>query len=86
MSDIDTCRVCGFRSATPPWGSDGRQPSFEICPSCGVEWGYEDGSPESARRYRAQWLADGAPWADDEWPRDGLTTDERLANVPTGFE
>jgi hypothetical protein len=32
------CRVCGYEPADPPWGQDGAIPSFELCPSCGVEW------------------------------------------------
>jgi hypothetical protein len=75
------CRVCGFWSDEPPWGDDGRSPSFEYCPCCGVEWGYQDLLPSAAERFRATWLAEGAPWQDRKVPADGLTTDERLRGI-----
>lgn len=86
MGSANNCRVCGYRWPTPPWGDDGESPDFDICPCCEVEAGYEDASPEGARRYRAEWLANGAPWADESTPHDGLTTEERLTHVPPGFE
>ena len=46
------CRVCGYRSDEPPWGDDGRSPSFNHCPCCGVEWGYQDLLPTAAERFR----------------------------------
>lgn len=55
------CRVCGLRQGSPPWGEDGKTPSFEICDCCGVEFGYEDASPKAAEAYRQAWLARGAP-------------------------
>lgn len=50
------CRVCGFPQADPPWGLDGRTPSFDICACCGVEFGYEDATAEGVERYRQEWL------------------------------
>lgn len=52
------CRVCGLAQATPPWGSDGATPTFEICDGCGTEFGYEDATPLGVARKRAAWLAD----------------------------
>jgi len=79
------CRVCGFEPSVPPWGMTGSDPSWEICPCCGVEYGYEDASAEGARRYRRRWLELGAPWSDSTVPDDGLTLDERSARVPDAF-
>ena len=45
MHNDDTimrCRVCGLLSSDPPWGYDGVSPTFDFCPCCGVEFGYED--------------------------------------------
>jgi hypothetical protein len=56
------CRVCGLAYEESPWGVDDRTPDFTFCECCGVEFGYNDYSPESARRYRTRWLADGSPW------------------------
>jgi len=37
------CPICGFPDLDePPYDSDGENPSFDICPCCGIEFGYED--------------------------------------------
>src|SRR6266403_627753 len=47
----------------PAW--NGESPSHEICPSCGIEFGYDDMSADSLqrsaiyRRWREAWLANG---------------------------
>ena len=64
-SDALCCRVCGWPQAEPPWGPDGKTPSFAICDCCGVEFGYEDCSEQSAARYRQAWIVSGAPWHDE---------------------
>jgi hypothetical protein len=81
------CQVCGYEPSEPPWGTDGKSPSFNYCPCCGVEWGYQDASPLGIEMYRAAWLSAGAPWRDASEPRDGLTVSVRLLRVgvsPTG--
>jgi len=79
------CRVCGYAPADPPWGVDGSTPSFEICPCCGVEFGYEDATPGGVRRYRELWLSTGGRWSDDSAPGDGLATAVRLQRVADEF-
>ncbi|MBA3783108.1 MAG: hypothetical protein H0X12_14815 [Nocardioides sp.] len=86
MASDNNCRVCGYDWGEPPWGPYGDTPNFWICPCCEVEAGYEDGTAESARSYRAEWLAAGAKWTIRTIAHDGLTTEERLKNVPPGFE
>ena len=75
------CRVCGYQPQEPPWGLDGRNPSFEFCPCCGVEWGYQDATAVGAERFRAAWLAAGAKWQDRSVASDGLDAQERLRRV-----
>jgi hypothetical protein len=41
------CRVCGLDQQSPPWGVDGKSPTYAICDCCGVEFGYEDSTRES---------------------------------------
>ena len=82
---LNVCRVCGYRPEVPPWGLDGETPSWEICPSCGVEFGYEDVSAESVRRYRAKWRASGNHWTDAAVPADGMTVEDRLQRVPEEY-
>ncbi len=86
MSDVADhfCRVCGYRSDEAPWGDDGRSPSFDLCPCCGVEWGYQDLVATAAEQFQARWLAEGAPWRDRKVPADGLATEERLRRIGVG--
>ena len=75
------CRVCGYEPEEPPWGEAGDFGTFDICPCCCVEWGYEDSSEAAAAQYRERWLRDGAVWADRHTPQDGLTVEKRLKRV-----
>ena len=79
------CRVCGFEPADAPWGPDGLTPTFEICPACGVEYGYEDATPSSVKRYRERWLAAGGRWSDRSVAEDGMSALERLQRVPENY-
>jgi len=83
---IAHCRVCGYRPGWLPWGETGTDPSWEFCPCCWVEFGYQDSSVAGARAYRQAWLASGATWSDTSVSHDGLTTAERLMFVPPGYE
>src|SRR5262245_54080636 len=49
------CPVCGYGLTEPA-------EDFNICPSCGTEFGYHDATV-SHRTLRHQWLRRGAPWA-----------------------
>lgn len=75
------CPVCGYdKLRGPPWSDDGVDPSDEICPSCGIHFGYDDVAGGDAQRrdekyaiWRAGWKARGCPWfspntpAPDQW-------------------
>ncbi len=47
-----------------PLGDDGNSPTWEICPCCGTEFGYEDCTPASAREMRNRWVSGGQQWFD----------------------
>lgn len=79
------CRVCGLFHVAPPYGSNSDDPSFEICACCGVEFGYEDATLVSARRFRRDWLSKGAKWVDEAQRPNGWTVESQLENVPEGF-
>lgn len=56
---LHMCPVCGF------WGLkeapyDHGSPSFEICPCCGFEFGFEE--KEDMARFRDDWIRKGTPW------------------------
>jgi hypothetical protein len=58
------CPVCGFPNLyEAPYDAYGH-PSFEICPSCGTEFGYHDANRTHAE-LRKQWIAAGTPWHSD---------------------
>lgn len=61
------CPVCGFKLDFLPW--DAGTPSFEICPCCFIQFGYEDaaGGEEERRvsiyrEYRDYWMRSGMIW------------------------
>ena len=65
------CRVCGWQQEEPPWGEDGKTPTFNICDCCGVEFGYEDAIPESIAKFRSKWLNNGTHWFNErKKPKD----------------
>lgn len=50
---FNSCKICGYyESGWFPWGVDGRTPSFDICPQCNVQFGYEDCNDEAIKSYR----------------------------------
>jgi hypothetical protein len=62
------CPVCGYPGLDePPWAED--SPSYDICPCCGVEFGYDDFAagdadlrPARHRELRRRWIDAGRPW------------------------
>jgi hypothetical protein len=83
--ESSSCRVCGLELREAPWGMDGTTPLFDYCPCCGVEFGYQDSTPISARSYRDAWIARGTVWADPDERPTGWDLDEQLAHVPSSF-
>jgi hypothetical protein len=79
------CRVCGFQLLDPPWGEDGCTPTFEYCPCCGVEFGYQDSTPSSTRRYRKQWITRGMPWDLEDAKPDQWDSASQLKHIPIDF-
>lgn len=79
------CRVCGVTQALPPWGDDGRTPSFEVCDCCGTEFGYEDSTAASTRNARSAWITKGAPWFDVKARPEGWDLEAQLQHVPDAF-
>lgn len=61
------CPVCGYELDHPAW--NGSSPSDEICPSCGIQYGYDDaaGGDLQLRQqvyttWRKDWIKRGMPW------------------------
>jgi hypothetical protein len=85
ISNMMRCRICGLEQVSPPWGEDGKTPSFDICDCCGVVFGYEDSTPQSVRRYRQRWLARGAEWFVPKSMPAGWSVSAQLVEVPEAF-
>jgi hypothetical protein len=79
------CRVCGLIQEEPPWGADGRNPTFDFCDCCGVEFGYAHATAEAARRFRAQWESRGRPWFKLKRRPADWSPEDQLTNVPREY-
>lgn len=85
MKNEHYCRVCGFFIKDKPWGSDGKSPTYDICPCCGVEFGNEDYSIDSIRKYRTHWINAGTAWFDTNQKPDNWNLEEQLDNIPIEY-
>ncbi len=79
------CRVCGLRQPSPPWGRDGQDPTFGYCACCGIEFGYQDSSPEGVRRARARWLEGGGQWDEPSKRPPGWKLERQLIRIPANW-
>lgn len=77
----NNCRVCGLYIQDFPWGKDGKSPTYEICPCCGVEFGNEDYTKESICDYRREWISNGAIWFDQKKRPKNWDLYKQLKNV-----
>jgi hypothetical protein len=75
------CTICGLDQGEPPWGEDGRTPSFVICECCGVEFGYQDCLLEGIRKYRTEWLQAGSQWCEPKYKPLNWNLDEQLQQI-----
>jgi transcription elongation factor Elf1 len=66
-SNTFSCPVCGFAGLSEPAYDSSGCASFEICPSCGTEFGYHDATKSHAE-LRKLWLDAGAPWRSQTTP------------------
>jgi hypothetical protein len=58
---VPPCPVCGFGGLHQPARNEKGGGSFEICPSCGTEFGYHD-TTRSDEELRHAWVQAGARW------------------------
>ncbi len=59
-----TCPVCDYPKLSEPPRSEFGGGSFEICPSCGFQFGVnDDGEGISYETWRRRWEAAGMPWS-----------------------
>jgi hypothetical protein len=57
------CPVCGYSGLIEAPRSRNNVPSFEICSSCGFQFGVTDDDDEQSYvSWRDQWIRRGMPW------------------------
>ena len=75
MSAERACLVCGYDMREGPR-------DFNICPSCGTEFGYEDAN-RTHKELRDLWIANGMRWWSPVEPApDGWNPEEQLRRIP----
>lgn len=83
--ELMVCRVCGLRHDTPPWGYDGHSPSFEICPCCGTEFGYDDTTRAGVLRRRAIWRETDFKWTEPAFCPSGWDKAAQMEQIPADY-
>jgi hypothetical protein len=77
-----TCPVCGFPALHESPRSKGGGGSYEICPSCGFQFGVTDDDRDfTYDQWRAAWQQDGMKWSSHQAPPPKWNPAEQLANL-----
>lgn len=84
-NNLYVCRVCGALQSDPPWGETCKDPSFDICDCCGVEFGYEDATLSGLKRCREKWLSGGGKWNNVRFRPTNWSLDDQLDNIPSEY-
>jgi hypothetical protein len=82
------CPACGYPDLEePPRSPRTGGGSYEICPSCGFEFGVtDDDLGITYHDWRSRWIADGMPWRSEgiELPPSGWDPSGQLAVFDDG--
>lgn len=80
---MPTCPVCGYPGLEEPPRSSGGGGSYEICPSCGFQFGVDDDDKGiSHEEWRSRWAGKGLPWSSRGIPKPkGWDATAQLAAV-----
>jgi hypothetical protein len=80
-----SCPVCGYPALKePPRSARTGAGSYEICPSCGFEFGVtDDDRGFTYEGWRDDWVSRGMPWdsQDIEAPPDGWDPRRQLQKI-----
>jgi hypothetical protein len=76
------CPVCNFPGLTePPRGKSGGG-SYEICPSCGFQFGVSDDDRGiTYSQWREKWIQGGAKWSSQQTPPPNWNGETQLAGL-----
>lgn len=66
MSKKYTCPVCEYNQLTEEPFNKKNEPSYEICPCCGFEFGFNGDNKHTFNKYRQEWIKEGCPWFMDQ--------------------
>lgn len=82
-----TCPICGYKGLNElPYDEFG-EPSYEICPSCGFEYGFDDLSEGiSFEEYRKKWILEGSKWFWKKSKPKNWTLTKQLENINLKLE
>jgi hypothetical protein len=76
------CPVCHFPNLTEPPRSPGGGGSYEICPSCGFQFGVSDDDRGfTFNQWRENWLKAGAKWSSQTAPPKNWNAAAQLAKA-----
>jgi len=65
-----SCPVCDYPGLLEPPRSPSGGGSYEICPSCGFQFGFDDDDKGiTYTTARATWIAKGSPWTSKGTPQ-----------------
>jgi hypothetical protein len=79
------CPVCFYDQLDDPPYDDKGCASFEICPCCGTEFGYDD-SMTRHDELKKQWLAKGGQWwSASQPPPIGWSLEAQLSRGKKGL-
>jgi hypothetical protein len=79
----NTCPVCGYPELTEPPRTEEGGGSYEICYSCGFEFGVTDSDlGYTDERWRRDWISRGMPWSSVSRPQpDGWNPEQQLRRL-----
>lgn len=76
------CPVCGYEGLDEPPKSEDDSHSYEICPCCGFEFGFDDESEgHSYQSYRRNWVVEGARWFIEEKRPENWNLKDQLRKI-----
>jgi hypothetical protein len=77
------CHICGFDVGEAPWGENGHDPTYSICPCCGCEFGYDDCRASGVIQQRQRWLDGGGNWWKPSEKPVGWDFEEQIRQIPS---
>ena len=76
------CPVCGYPKLEEKPRTKSRGGSYEICPSCGFQFGVsDDDAGHTYAAWRENWLSEGMKWSSRSNIPSGRDPVAQLANV-----